>query len=87
MSFRVFGNSPETAWRAAHSRQAAHVILVHFLGSMRNRLTMNPCTCTPISGFYDKLPSGHAHPPGDASQIGSVLMFCVIWIDSDRVKL
>ncbi|QCD83659.1 hypothetical protein DEO72_LG2g4006 [Vigna unguiculata] len=51
---------------------------------MRNRLTMNPCTYTPISGFYDKLPSGHAHPPGDASQIGSVLMFCVIWIDSDR---
>jgi len=44
MSFWGFGKSSEIAWRAAHSRQAAHVILVHFLGSMRNRLAVNPCT-------------------------------------------
>jgi len=44
MNFRVFGKSPKTAWQAAHSRQAAHAISVCFLGSMRNRLMVNPCT-------------------------------------------
>jgi len=44
MSFRVSGKFPETAWRAAHSRQATHVILLHFLSSIRNRLAVNPCT-------------------------------------------
>ncbi|QCD82673.1 hypothetical protein DEO72_LG2g3013 [Vigna unguiculata] len=34
----------ETAWRAAHNRQAAHVLLLPFLGSMRNRLAVNLCT-------------------------------------------
>jgi len=42
--FRVSGKSPKTAWRAAHSRQAAHAILVRFLGSMRNRRARNPRT-------------------------------------------
>jgi len=31
-NFRVSGNFPETAWRAVHSRQAAHAF-VHVLGS------------------------------------------------------
>ncbi|QCE07064.1 hypothetical protein DEO72_LG9g2080 [Vigna unguiculata] len=46
-----------------------------------------PLICTPVSGFYDELPGGHAYPPGDASRIGSVWMFCVIWSDSDQVKV
>jgi len=44
MSFHVSGKFPETAWRAAHNRQAAHVLLLPFLGSMRNRLAVNLCT-------------------------------------------
>jgi len=52
--FHVSGKFPETAWRAAHSRQAAHVILPSFLGSLMNRLAVNPCTarrCKPVIQF------------------------------------
>ena len=43
----IFLNSgilPEIAWRAIHSRQAAHIIWCLFLVSWRNRLTVRPCT-------------------------------------------
>jgi len=54
MSFHVSRKFPETACRAAHSRQAAHVILLHFLGSVRNCLAVNPYTARcykPVTQF------------------------------------
>jgi len=42
-------------------------------------------TGNPVSGFKDTLPGGHAHPPGDASRIGSILRFSVFWSDFDRM--
>jgi len=38
------GNFPETAWRAIHSRQAAHPFLCISLCFWVQRLAVNPCT-------------------------------------------
>jgi len=38
------GNFPETAWRAIHSRQAAHPFLHQLLHFWVQRLAVNPCT-------------------------------------------
>jgi len=77
----VSGIFPETAWRAAHSHQAAHVNLRYSWVPLRNRLAVSPCTArrrTPIAqflGFVDELPDSDEQPLSDASLIDSVLMF------------
>ena len=38
------GNFPETAWRAIHSHQAAHLFLRILLCFWVQRLAVNPCT-------------------------------------------
>ena len=64
--------SPETAWRATHSRQAAHASLVCFwfpeepLGG-ESLYCQAPRTYNSVSGFCDELPGGDEHPPGDVN--------------------
>jgi len=40
--------------------------------------------CNPVFGFLDELPGGDEYPPGDTSQIDSIVMFLLFWEDSDR---
>jgi len=73
------GNFPEIAWRAVHSRQAAHTpftCLLCFLevapGSeaLYRQVTQ---ACNPLWVFPDELSGGDEFLPGDASRFSSVL--------------
>jgi len=79
----IFGNFPETAWRAIHSRQTAHANCVCLGCFWGQRLAVEPCTARRRKWmirfwayFYD-LPGGDEFPLGDASLLtrfsGSVL--------------
>jgi len=41
---------------------------------------------TQFLGFLNELSGGDEHPPGDASRIDSILMFCAFSDDSDRIE-
>jgi len=40
----------------------------------------------PIFWVFDEPSGGDEHPPGDASQFGSILVFWGFWVDSIRGK-
>jgi len=41
--------------------------------------------CNLFLDFSNELPGGDEFSPGDASLFGSILMFCGVWSDSDRM--
>jgi len=83
LRFLISGSFPETAWRTTHSRQAAHVKNWVFLGCHEGppggEALYRQATQTDnyFWVFFDELPDGDEYPPGDASGIGLVLVFCV----------
>jgi len=67
------GKFPKTAWRALHSRQAAHMCVCNsgFLkeppgGETLYRQATQTCHC--VSGRSIELPGGDKFPPSDASR-------------------
>jgi len=73
-------------------RQATHVVLPIFLGSFKeppngeHRAARPHNQSNPIFWVFDELPGSDEHPPGDASQFGSILVFRGFGVLSVRGK-
>jgi len=81
--FWISGNFPEIAWRAVHSRHAAHIIFAFSGFLKRNRLAVNsqpPGDACWKAQFLVlvELPGSDVYPPGDEGHIGAIYLF--FWV-------
>jgi len=73
VKFCVSGNFPETAWRAAHSRPAAHTF-IRVLAA-QSRPPGDAWLPTPLWGWWMKRLAVLVEPPGGTSKNNQFLVF------------